>query len=84
MDGLEKQSVICCPNCKNSFSDQSLPYELQLTIAEDLWMNHCEEMFRKGGRPRKLENLPSYIHTPRIKAYYEKLEKRIEARKERT
>lgn len=51
---------------------------------EDQWMNHCEEMFRKGWRPGKFENLPDFLKTKRIGLYYEKLEQRIKIRKEQT
>ncbi|EKP13221.1 hypothetical protein LEP1GSC191_2755 [Leptospira borgpetersenii serovar Mini str. 201000851] len=55
-----------------------------MAMTEDLWMNHCEGMFQKGWRPGKFENLPDILKTKRIRLYYEKLEQRMKAEKEKT
>ncbi|WP_032853736.1 hypothetical protein [Leptospira borgpetersenii] len=72
-----------CPHCKRKF-DSPETEEVRMAMTEDLWMNHCEGMFQKGWRPGKFENLPDILKTKRIRLYYEKLEQRMKAEKEKT
>ncbi|WP_061218423.1 hypothetical protein [Leptospira weilii] len=78
-----KEFKIECPHCKKQF-DSPESEAIRMARFEDQWMNHCEEMFRKGWRPGKFENLPEFLKTKRIGFYYENLEKRIKIRKEQT
>lgn len=64
-----------CPICETEIDE-----DMKLAMNEDIWMNHCEAMYRAGGRPRRFDNIPEWLKTQRIKEYYSKLEIKIEKR----
>lgn len=68
-----------CPHCESEFD--AVTKELVQLRNEDMWINHCEEMFRNGWRPSKIDKLPDNLKSStRMIKYYEGLEKRIAKR----
>ena len=78
---MNHETKIHCPVCSHVY--EVLTVELKQLIQEDVWINHCESIFRTGGRASKLDILDKSLHTERMIKYYELYEKKIQTRQEK-